>query len=119
MDVLDVNVILKNNYKIEKDVYYKDYNTRNYLPYVSPHPDSCKNIVLCTIAERIIVFVSDDKKIDLRLKELRNWLKNNKCPDHIIAKNVHDAKLQGPARKVKDLVTYHLKPIFSKNLKAP
>ena len=37
----------------------------------------------------------------LWLNELRNWLKNNKHPDHILAKTFHDAKLQDPPPKLR------------------
>ena len=34
------------------------------------------------LAKRIIVFVTDPEKVELRLNELRIWLKNNNYPDH-------------------------------------
>ena len=113
MNVLDVNVILKSNNEIEADAYFKDTKTRNFLPYVSPHPQSCKNNEPYHITEKIISLVSDKKKADLRLKELRQ---NNKCPNHIIPKNSDYVKLQGSVRKQTGLVAYRLKVIFSKTL---
>ena len=71
MNVFNVNVILKSNNEIETDEYCKDTNTPNYFPYVSPHPELGKNNVPYYIFERIIIFVRDDTKVDLRINELR------------------------------------------------
>lgn len=106
---LDAVVILKSNNEIEADVYFKDTKTRNFLPYVSPHPQSCKNNEPNHIIEKIISFVSDNKKADLRLKELKQ-------KTLIIPKNSNYVKLQGSVRKQKDLVAYRLKAISSKTL---
>ena len=35
----------------------------------------CKDNVPYNLAKRVIVFVSNDEKVDMRLKELKNWLK--------------------------------------------
>ena len=79
----------------------KDTNTHEYFSYDSAFPELCKNNVQYNRANRTIVFVGDDKKVDLRLSELRNCLKINEYLDHIIAKAFHDAKLQGLAPKPK------------------
>ena len=62
-------------------------NTHDYLPHDSVHPKSCKKNVPHNLAKIIVVFVTDPEKVELRLNELRIWLKNNKCPDHIIRRN--------------------------------
>ena len=77
LNFLDVNVILNSKNEISTDVYYKDTNTHDYLPYDSAHPESCKKNVPYNLAKRIIVFVTDPEKVELRLNELRIWLKNN------------------------------------------
>ena len=81
-------------------MYYKDTNTHDYLPYDSAHPESCKKNVPHNLAKIIIVFVTDPEKVELRLNELRVWLKN-KYLDHIISNAFYNAKLQGPAPKPK------------------
>ena len=51
------------------------------------------------MAKRILVFVSDEQKVALRLKELRKWLLNCGYPEPVIDKSFFTAKLQGPANK--------------------
>ena len=101
LNFLDVNVILNSKNEISTDVYYKDTNTHDYLPYDSAHPESCKKNVPYNLAKRIIIFVTDPEKVELRLNELRILLKNNKYPDHIISNAFYNAKLQGPTPKPK------------------
>lgn len=56
------------------DDRFQDTNkdTQDYFSYGSAFPESCKNNVLYSLANRSIVFVGDDKKVNLRLNELRN-----------------------------------------------
>ena len=61
--------------RFTSDVYYKDTNTHDYLPYDSAHPESCKKSVPYNLAKRIIVFVTDSEKVKLTLNELRTWVK--------------------------------------------
>ena len=64
---LDVNIILNSRNEISTDAYYKDTNTHDYLPYDSAHPKSCKKNVPYNVAKRIIAFVTDTTKVELRL----------------------------------------------------
>ena len=52
---------------IETEIYYKDTNAHDYLPYGSTHPDHSKDNVPYNLAKRIIVFVSNEQKIEYRL----------------------------------------------------
>lgn len=56
------------------DDRFQDTNkdTQDYFSYGGAFPESCKNNVLYSLANRSIVFVGDDKKVNLRLNELRN-----------------------------------------------
>ena len=45
---------------------------------------------------------SDSQKMEIRLNELRIWLKSNKYPDHVIFNAFYNARLQGPAPKPKE-----------------
>ena len=54
------------------------------------------------LAERVIVLVTDSKKVKLRINEFRTLLKNKKYPDHIVSSSFYNAKLQGPATKPKN-----------------
>ena len=40
--------------------------------------------------------------MEIRLNELRIWLKSNKHPDHVISNAFYNARLQGPAPKPKE-----------------
>lgn len=68
---LDINVMLNGKNEISTDVYYKDTNTRDYLPYDSTHPKSCNKNVLYNSAKKIIGFVTDPEKVKLSLNEFR------------------------------------------------
>ena len=74
LNFLDVNVILNNKNIISIDLYYRDTSTHDYVPYHSAHPESCKKNVPNNLIKRIIVFVTDPEKVELRRNELRIWL---------------------------------------------
>ena len=111
--VLDVSVILHSDCTIEADIYYKDTNTHDYLPSNSAHPDHSKdNVPLPSnsahpdhskdnvpynLTKHIVVFVSNEEKIEYRLNELKNWLKSCKYPEKDINRAFRNAILQGPA----------------------
>ena len=52
----------------------------------------------------IIVFVSDEKKMNERLFKLKTWLLSCRYPLAIIEKAFFNAKLQGPAPKKEEIV---------------
>ena len=64
---------------------------------ITAHPKHCKDNLPYNLAKRIIVFVSNDEKFEMRLKQLKNWLKDFNYPDSIINQSFYNAKLQGPA----------------------
>ena len=43
LNFLDIEVILHSNNTVETDIYYKDTNVHDYLPYNSAHPKHCKD----------------------------------------------------------------------------
>ena len=102
LNFLNVSVILNSKNEISTDVHYKDTNTHDYLPCGSVHPESCEKNVPYNLAKRIILFVTDPEKVELRLNKLRIWLKSNKYPDHIISNAFYNTKLLGPAPKPKN-----------------
>ena len=95
--VLDVSVILHSDCTIEADIYYNDTNTHDYLPSNSAHSDHSKDNVPYNLTKRIVVFVSNEEKIEYRLNELKNWLKSCKYPEKDINRAFRNAILQGPA----------------------
>ena len=84
LNFLDIEVILHSDNTTETDTYYKDTNAHDYLPYNSAHPKHCKEDLPYNLAKRVIVFVSNDEKVEMRLKELKNWLKNCNYSDSAI-----------------------------------
>ena len=75
-----MNVTLNSKNEISTDVYHKNTNTHDYLPYDSARPESCKKNVPYNLAKRIVVFVTDPEKVELRLSEFRTWLKMINIP---------------------------------------
>ena len=122
INFLDATVILHKNGKIETDVFYKDTNTHDYLDYRSHHPIHVKNNIPYNMAKRIIVFVSDPEKMNIRLKEMKNWLLKCSYPENVIDKGFHNAKLQGPApnpenkKEIMPFVTTYYNNYSNKNV---
>ena len=85
---------------VETDIFYKETNTHDYLNYDSHHPYHIKYNIPFNLAKRILVFVSDEQKVALRLKELLQWLLNCGYPESVIDKSFSNAKLQDPANKL-------------------
>ena len=94
---MDIEVILHSDNTAGTDICYKDINAHNYLPCNSAHCKHCKDNLPYNLAKRIIVFVSNDEKVEMRLKELTNWLKVCNYPDSVINQSFYNSKLQGPA----------------------
>ena len=102
LNFLDIEIILYQNGKVETNIYYKPTNSHKYLDYTSFHPEHSKNNIPFALAKRIIVFVTDDFKMEKRLEELTSWLVNCGYPTKIIKRGIHNARLQGPAPPPKD-----------------
>ena len=48
----------------------------NYVSYNSAQPKQCKDYLPYDLAKCIFVSVSNDEKVGMRIKELKNWLRN-------------------------------------------
>ena len=99
INFLHITVLLLENGYVETDIFYKETNTHDYLNYNSHHPNHIKCNIPFNLAKRILVFLSDEQKEALRLKELQKWLLNCGYPESVIDKSFFNAKLQGPANK--------------------
>ena len=97
LPLLDVLVILRDHKHFSTDIFYKETNSHFYLDYNSHHPQHIKDNIPYGLAKKIIVFVSDDEKIQFRLQQMKSWLLRCNYPLKIINKCFHNAKLQGPA----------------------
>ena len=82
---------------IETDIYYKDTNAHDYLPYDSAHPDHSRDNVPYNLAKSIIASVSNEEEAEYRLNELKNWLKSCKYANNVINIAFCNTRLQGPA----------------------
>ena len=111
LNFLDVSIILHQNGWLETD--YKETNSHDYLNYFSHHPEHTKQNIPCNLAKRLIVFVSDEEKMNERLSELRTWLLSCSYPLAIIDKAFVNAKLQGPAPKKEEIVILFVSTHYS------
>ena len=82
-------------------------NAHDYLPYNSAHPKHCKDNLPYNLATCIIVFVSYDEKVEMTLKELKNWLKDCNYPDSVITQRTQTSvrRLQDVLNKSRRLTT--------------
>ena len=98
LNFLDVFIILHQNGWLETDTFYWETNSNDFINYFIHHLEQTKQNIY-NLAKRIIVFVSDEKKINERLSELKTWLLSCSYLLAIIEKASFNAKLQGPAPK--------------------
>ena len=101
LNLLDVSIKLHQTGRLETNIFYKETNSYDYLNYFSHHPEHTKQNIPYNLAKRIIVFVSDEKKMNERLSELKTWLLSCSHPFAIIEKAFFNAKLQRAALKEK------------------
>ena len=94
---------------VETDIYYKD-------AYNSAHPKYCKDILPCNLAKHIIAFVFNNEKVEMRLKDLKNWLKDFNYPDSVVNQSFYNAKLQCPAPFTDNSKNIHFVTTYSENI---
>ena len=88
---LDVKII-NNRGKLETDLYHKETDSRQYLPFSSCHPRHIKTNIPFCLARRICSIVSNDNKRQQRLDELKEILKEQQYPQSIINTGIEKAK---------------------------
>ena len=66
--------IYKDEGKIKTDVFYKDTDSHDYLPFNSCHPRHTKKNIPFTLSRMICSIVTDPTRRDFRLQELESWL---------------------------------------------
>ena len=120
---LDAKIILHEDNSVEIDIYYQPTNTHDCLPYDNADSNHTKSNITYNLAKRIIAFVSNPEKVIIHLDELRQFLKECKHPEHVISKNIFNAKLQSTAlnpersKNVILFVTTYYPNIDNKSLK--
>ncbi|NQY54727.1 MAG: GIY-YIG nuclease family protein [Campylobacteraceae bacterium] len=72
------------NEKLLTDIYYKDTDSHDYLPFSSCHPRHTKINIPQTLARIICTVVDDPKRKQFRLMELKAWLKKAGYPISLI-----------------------------------
>ena len=101
---LDVSIILHQNGGLETVIIYQETNSHDYVNYFSHHSGHKKQNISYNLAKRIIVFVSDEKKMNEKLSELKTLLLSFSYPLTIIEKASFNAKLQEPVHRKKEIV---------------
>ena len=66
--------IYKEGGQIKTDVYYKDTDSHDYLPFNSCHPRHTKKNIPFTLSRMICSIVTDPTRREFRLLELESWL---------------------------------------------
>lgn len=77
-------LIYKQNNHILTDIYYKDTDTHDYLPFNSCHPRHTTTNIPGTLARMICTIVDDPGLRAHRLQELFTWLSNSGYPHRVI-----------------------------------
>lgn len=89
---LDTQVYLEDG-RVNTDIYYKSTDAHNYLRFDSCHPKHTKVNIPFSQAQRICKIVSDQRRRDVRLEELKRHLLAQKYPITVITKGIDRAKL--------------------------
>jgi len=88
---LDIKLIRMDN-KIISDIYHKNTDTFNYLPFKSCHPRHIKRNIPFTLARRIRMLCEEKNTRKTRYEELKKRLTNKGFPDFIIDEGIRKAE---------------------------
>jgi hypothetical protein len=106
MPFLDI-LVIKQNDNLTTDIYHKDTDGYNYVPFNSCHPHHTKTNIPYNLARRICTIVSDKTTQDARLHDMSVTLLTKGYPKKIIqdsiskAQNLDIATLRSGATKTK------------------
>ena len=70
--------------QIKTDIFYKETDSHDYLPFNSCHPRHTKSNIPHTLSRMICSIVTDPKRRDFRLLELESWLLKAGYPPSLI-----------------------------------
>ena len=99
LNFLDIPIILHQNCPLATDIFYQETNSHDNLNYFSHHPEHKMQNISYNLTKRIIVFISDEQKMNEILSELKTWSLSYSYPLTIKEKAFFNAKLQGHAPK--------------------
>ena len=89
---LDVKFSLNHDNTLSTDIFYKETDSHNYVPFYSFHPHrTLTNIPYC-LARRICTIVSNSELRDVRLKELEAFLRKKHYPPLVIRNGIERAR---------------------------
>jgi hypothetical protein len=76
--------IYKENKTIKSDIFYKDTDSHEYMPFRSCHPRHIKINIPGNLARMICTIVDDPVRKAHRLQELRQWLRAGGYPRRLV-----------------------------------
>ena len=82
--------------QIANDLYFKSTDTHYYLNLKSSHPKHIKLNIPFNIDSRIITIVNTEETREIRLKELREYLRTQHYPNSVIENGIQKAVEKGP-----------------------
>lgn len=82
--------IYKDNKSIKSDIFYKDTDSHDYMPFRSCHPRHIKVNIPGNLARMICTIVEDPVRKEHRLQELRQWLCNGGYPRDLINTKINE-----------------------------
>lgn len=88
---LDIMISIQDK-QLHTDIYYKPTDTQQYLHFKSCHPRHTKINIPYNLARRICTIVSDKKRRDERLEELKTMLHKREYPLNLIETGINKAK---------------------------
>jgi hypothetical protein len=83
---LDIRFELKPDNTLITDVFYKETDSHNYVPFFSFHPHKTLTNIPYTLARRLCTIVSEHSTLEHRLQELETFLRRKQYP-HLLIKN--------------------------------
>jgi hypothetical protein len=78
---LDVRFTMNTDNSLSTDIFYKETDTHNYVPFYSFHPHKTLTNIPYSLARRICTIVSNSNSQDRRLSELRGFLRSKQYPE--------------------------------------
>jgi hypothetical protein len=88
---LDIRFTLNVDKSLSMDIFYKETNTHNYVPFFSFHPHKTLTNIPYTLARRICTIVSERNVCTKRLEELKGFLKKRQYPIQVINSGIERA----------------------------
>lgn len=85
-------LVIKENTKLETDVYYKPTDSKMYLLFNSCHPRHTKTSIPFSLSRRLRTIISKDDVFNERTLELKTFLKRQKYPDELINAGIEKAR---------------------------